>query len=378
MDIHELSEPKIRELSMVLHTYKGQNWRGRNPNAVNFAMKGAAEDAARTVEIGGKPVKVEKAAPAFIEELAPSADEATIAEFCAKGWLLPEDTPDNIDGDGDGAEDYEKLVSLLMGTYYDLSSAMNISGESARAAAITTTIDTFRKNFEDVCGGGDGDVAKAGARHSKVDQKHIDAISDHAGKMKKALGTFGKHADAIASHTAALQPTAPDGNDGDPDADGDAGDSNKGGTVNDSIAPEVLTKTASDAEVAALKAELQAYKGGLDAYRVEMDAKLATATQIASEATASAAAAVETAKGHEVAAGSKLEASKAAVVAASRAPRASGAGPVVGDDMTSKGAPSVYADPEAGITKIDRATSTPGDVIKAARERANAGLSGVT
>ena len=160
-----LSDPKVQELSLIFGSHKGEEWAPRNPGATVLGLKGAAVD---------ENTHAQLPSPSFLDRLV-----AAFKGRSDKGWLVKDDTPDNVDGDGDGATDYEQLASLISGASYDLQSATCISDPDARSVAITTALDNFKKNIDDVYAGGDGTAAwKAGARHSKADAGHIAAIGD--------------------------------------------------------------------------------------------------------------------------------------------------------------------------------------------------------
>ncbi len=134
------------ELSLVFSQYKGSTWAPRNQSSRVIAIKGSASNDTESAK-----------KPTFLQRFA---------EVLTKGWMVKDDTPDNIDHDGDGAEDYEQIVRLMMSTYYDLQAALNISGDTARSAAVVASVDTFLANLDDVRDGGDGNVMKAGRKHS--------------------------------------------------------------------------------------------------------------------------------------------------------------------------------------------------------------------
>jgi hypothetical protein len=167
-----ITKAKIDELSLVFKTdpATGAEFAPRNPNATMLAVKAGT---------GHRD-------PAFLDRFAKAV----------KGWFIGNDVEveDNIDGDGDGAQDYEAIAWLIVNTYQDLAAGFNVMGESGRAALVVATIDTFLANLDDIRGGGEGGVAKAGARHSAADKEHIDAIGTAAAAIKEhvdALTTSG-------------------------------------------------------------------------------------------------------------------------------------------------------------------------------------------
>jgi hypothetical protein len=192
-----LSDPTIAELSLIFGTHKGTEWAPRNSQAIVLGMKGAP------------------ASQSFLDRL--------VSAFKSKGYLVKDDAPDNVDGDGDGATDYEQLAKLVTGVTYDMNAAYGISDPDARSIATTTALDNFKKNLDDVYSGGDGTAAwKAGARHSKADAAHIDAIGAAATTMAEASAQLNDASQEIAGHVAALssKPAQKDV-DGDDTAKGD-------------------------------------------------------------------------------------------------------------------------------------------------------------
>ena len=228
--IHQLSDIAIDELSIVFkHGANGVEYAPRNPDARVLGTKAGAvvpdpASAAQSGAIVAAPVK--KAS--FLEKLISRAQ---------KGWLVNDDVPDNIDGDGDGAEDYEQIISILSSTYYDLQQVMYVNDSEARSMAITTCIDNFLERLDDVRSGGDGAMksgtVKAGARHSKADMATIGKMGDTADAMMK-------HAKAMKGHVATL--TAPPA---------DAEDAQDGGKDDGTGKDDEATKAAAVAKVVA-------------------------------------------------------------------------------------------------------------------------------
>lgn len=156
-----LSDVAISELSVIKALgADGKRWAPRNSEARVIGVKGAP---------------CEDAKPTFLERFA---------NRLTKGWLVKDDVPDFVDGDGDGTEDVEQIVSVLMAAYYDLSNAMQISGEAARSAAVVASVQTFLANLDDIRSGGEGNVAKAGRAHSAAT---IARIKDVRAKLKSHL-----------------------------------------------------------------------------------------------------------------------------------------------------------------------------------------------
>lgn len=296
-----ISKIAIAELSIMRKGYVG-----KNADAVAFAVK-------------GEPVE---AKPSFLERLATvfgagKSDGPAVAT--EKGWYIPDDVdvPDKIDGDGDGADDYDAIASLLCATYYDIQAAWGIGGESARVACIVAAIDTFRANYADVCSGGEGDVAKGGKRHSAADQKKLDELGDHLDAAKKLHADLspakddkaakGAEAPIVAAPAAAAEVLVPPAV-ADPEVKG-------------AEAPAAAPQLPLGIDVAALtESILKGVGEQIAGVKAHVDAT------IAEHATAVDAKLADVAKGAQVAEQSALAAS-AAAVATARQPSAPGAIP---------------------------------------------------
>ncbi len=190
---HRLSQAKAHELSLIFSDYNGQKWQQRNQDAVVLATKGSP--------VGDPPGAGQPAAGgSFLDRFATAI----------KGWFIADDVEveDNIDGDGDGAEDYERIAWLVISAAGDLQQGFSVSGDTARAALVVATIDTFLSNLDDVRTGGKGEVAKAGARNSKEDRAKLDQIKEHADAIGK-----------LHDELTAEKPSDADANAGDDDAE---------------------------------------------------------------------------------------------------------------------------------------------------------------
>ncbi len=258
-----LSDPLIQELSMIFEQHKGQEWAPRNPGAVVLGLKGSPATT--------------PAAPAWMDRFV-----SALKGRSSKGWLVSDDADDNVDGDGDASDDYERLVSLIGTTNYDVGSAMGISDPDARSIAITTALDNFKKNIDDVYAGGDGTAAwKAGARHSKADSDHIAAIGANADKMASHADKMAKIASDTKDHVDAL--STPVKKDGDPDEGGD------------DDASKAAAKAAADAAGAVAVAKGAAAGNETDTLTVQVVGDGAAAVVTADAIAASVVAATETA-----------------------------------------------------------------------------------
>lgn len=137
-----LSPDTFDHMALVFAEKNGKAWAPRNQSSRVLLVKGGETEAN----------------PTMMERFATTLKGMFIADGAT--------VPDKIDGDGDGAEDYDRIAVLMMNTYYDLSASWQLSGESARTAAVVASIDTFLANLDDVRTGGDGMVAKSGRKHS--------------------------------------------------------------------------------------------------------------------------------------------------------------------------------------------------------------------
>ncbi len=160
-----ITDVAINELSLIFGQHKGEAWAPINGDAQVLTVK-------------GEPQK------SFLSRF--------FEAMKAKGWIMPENTPDDIDHDGDGAQDYEQIISLVQTLYYDLQSGICISDEQARMLAVKTAIDNFIAALDEMRG---DDKAKAGKRHSEADKKHLAAIADATKAINDHLEALGTPAD---------------------------------------------------------------------------------------------------------------------------------------------------------------------------------------
>lgn len=161
----QISDIAIQELSLVFAQKDGKEWAPRNPDARVIGLKAG---------------EAEEKKASFLDRFAKTI----------KGWYVKDGVPDNIDEDGDGAEDYELILGLITGMSYDLQSAMWMNDDDMRSAAIVAGIDSFLARLDDVRSGGKC-AKKSGARHSKADKEHIDALADAHQKMGEHLTALG-------------------------------------------------------------------------------------------------------------------------------------------------------------------------------------------
>lgn len=205
----KLSDPTIHELSLVFAQKDGQAWGPRNEEARVLAVKGGKPDrgvVAKAIDslkayfmgdddqvIGGSPYPVTEAA-------------------------------DNIDGDGDGPEDYNQIVSAVCSLYYDLSGCYQISSDAARSSAIVACIDEFLAGLDKARAPKGDDASKSGARHSEADLERLRAVSAAAkgiGQHIEAMNGALKELGVTAAHGPVEGEQGPD-EDGGPDSAVDA------------------------------------------------------------------------------------------------------------------------------------------------------------
>lgn len=154
-----------KELSLIFEKFKGEAWSPVNGDA-------------RVITTKGQPRKT------LIETIKgyfyPAADVTAVSN----SWPVGEEVPDNIDGDGDGPEDYSAYALAITGAAYDINQAMYLS-EPARSQAIVAVVDEFRKGAQAMFGSSE----KAGRRHSDGDMKHLQAIKEHLDALMPAPPT---------------------------------------------------------------------------------------------------------------------------------------------------------------------------------------------
>lgn len=211
---HELSDISIQELSLVFAQKDGSEWAPRNPSARVLGVK------------GGKK-------PGFMTRLS----ETMKAYFSAPDtfqYPVSTDVQDDIDNDGDGAQDYNDIASALCRVSYDIQQASCIGDDNARSIAIKVAIDCFLDELKECLSGGS---EKAGARHSKADLEHLNA-------MKEAHAKMGEHLDALTA-------TSSNSGDGSSDDDEENADDEKAGEVDsDEKAKKKDDKPYGDVEYA--------------------------------------------------------------------------------------------------------------------------------
>ena len=184
------------ELSLVFKDFDGRTFIPVNEEALILGTK-------------AKPVDGTSKAAQFFQAL--------------KGWLMSEDTPDDVDHDGDGARDYEDIASHLSRTFADIQAASQIQHEGARSAAVKRVLDDHMdwldrkragadndKEDEGYKAGfakGEADAKKAGARHSAADKEQLQAleaahekIAKHQAQQNGLIEQAKQHLDALGIH----------------------------------------------------------------------------------------------------------------------------------------------------------------------------------
>ena len=157
-----LTNAKIEELSLVFKTdpATGAEFTPMNPLARVLAVKSGEKK------------------PSFLERV--------MKVIKGGEWPVSTDVADDVDHDGDGADDYNQIVSLLCGTYYDLQACFGIADEDTRSTAIKMALDGFKGDLDEIYSGKD---EKAGARHSKADMETLKNLGDH---LKNAADAHAK------------------------------------------------------------------------------------------------------------------------------------------------------------------------------------------
>ena len=251
-----LTEASIQELSIVLKDGPGGvEYAPRNPNARVLVVKGAAK-------------------PNFLERV--------LSVFKGGEWPVSSDVADDVDNDGDGADDYNELVSLLARTYSDLQSCMGIMDDDTRSAAMKVAIDGFKAQIDAIYAGEDDDADKAGARHSAADKATIDKLGEHLQEAKNAVA-------AASDAHAALMPADTSGEEDD--------DTTKAAATGAILTPEGVAVLAET--IAATKASLEQHSaepaatetakaGEIDMTQEQIDALIASTAQKAAEAAVTA------------------------------------------------------------------------------------------
>ena len=140
----KITDVAITHLSAIFGEFKGEQWEPVNGDAVFLMVKGGKKDG---VTVTGRP--------SFIAKL----QETWKAIFGPVGV----DVADDIDNDGDGADDYNGICSLVSNLYYDISAAWGIADQEARASAVKIAIDNFLDAIDAARSGEDDDSGKGAA-----------------------------------------------------------------------------------------------------------------------------------------------------------------------------------------------------------------------
>lgn len=177
----------IEEMDFEVITLAGKGSRPINPGATFIACKGEKE----TPMKGNIFVRALRAFKGYFPQ-----------NF---SYPVSVDVLDDIDNDGDGADDYNALFGAISAVGYDLQNACGMADEDARSEAIKTAIDKFLAELDAFRS---GVAQKAGARHSKADQEHIDAMKEMHAKM-------GEHLSALSPDDEAEKAAKTEGKYGD-------------------------------------------------------------------------------------------------------------------------------------------------------------------
>lgn len=181
-----IADVAINEMSLIYGEHKGETWQPVNADARLLVVKGGKKD--------GLSVK---GSPGFIARLT----DAVKAVF----GPVAVDVDDDIDNDGDGADDYNAIACAVQSLSYDIGSAWGIGDAEARSVAVKCAIDNFLECLDQMRGMDEKaapivkgialalvtEAMKAGRRHSNADQATIDSARDAHGKLGKALTTAG-------------------------------------------------------------------------------------------------------------------------------------------------------------------------------------------
>jgi len=169
---NQLTPDTIDHMALVF----GQNDDGRRFAPRNQSARVISVKSGEVVDLDADP----EPKPNFLQRLF------------SKGMWIPDGAvvPDKIDGDGDGAEDYDWIAQLLSQSYSDISSSWMVSNDAARTALVVAVIDAFLANLDDVRSGGDGKVVKAGKRHSAQTIAKLDELKGMMGAAADKIGAL--------------------------------------------------------------------------------------------------------------------------------------------------------------------------------------------
>jgi hypothetical protein len=167
-----ITDVSINELSLVFGKKDGLTYRPINPEAKVLAIKSGQITGSL---LGGDLADKVKAA---------IAAKKTPADAVEKGAYS-----DLIEFEG---SKYDAVSQLLAVVYSDLSNIFWLFDDDTRKSATETIIDNFLSALDEVRSTGEpGDPSgKAGARHSKKDREHIDAIQKSHAEMAEHIGAL--------------------------------------------------------------------------------------------------------------------------------------------------------------------------------------------
>lgn len=286
----QLTDVSINELSLVFRQRDGSEWAPRNPEALVLGTKAG------------------EVKPNVLEAITAKVAEALKGYFASNDDLsfqypVSINVPDDIDGDDDGAEDYNAIASALCRVNYDIQAAFGIGDDEARSLAIVAAIRSFLNGLDALRA---GDEEKAGARHSAADTASLQGIAQataviagHLNDMQAHLQALGVNAEATDAPDAddeepAGDKAAPVDTNTEPTAGAASADAAKSGETDNEMTPEeikalvaneIAAKAAEfDAKLAAKEAELEAEKAKNAEAQAAIDAEKAAAAQAKAEA----------------------------------------------------------------------------------------------
>lgn len=168
----QLLKPVIDHLSLVFKTgADGREWAPRNEEAIVLGLKAAPSGT--------------------VKSLAPSFSEIGERIATMKGWYTDGPVVDGEENATGKAAQYNSLVALIYQMYYDLQSGTWINDDEARSAAVTIVIDNFLEQLDELRDGAGTEAGKAGARHSKSDKEHLEAIGAATKSINEHLTALG-------------------------------------------------------------------------------------------------------------------------------------------------------------------------------------------
>jgi hypothetical protein len=167
-----ITDVSINELSLVFGKKDGLTYRPINPEAKVLAIKSGQITGSL---LGGDLADKVKAAIAAKKAPADAVEKGAYSDL--------------IEFEG---SKYDAVSQLLAVVYSDLSNIFWLFDDDTRKSATETIIDNFLSALDEVRSTGEpSDTSdKAGARHSKKDREHIDAIQKSHAEMAEHIGAL--------------------------------------------------------------------------------------------------------------------------------------------------------------------------------------------